>query len=66
MRDLVERHLPAECRECETWRHVTVFRVFGPRRGDHAGRRTFQSCFYGRAHAGTECLVHCRDNWGLH
>jgi hypothetical protein len=23
MRDLVERHLPAECRERETWRHVT-------------------------------------------
>ena len=23
MRDLVELHLPAECRERETWRHVT-------------------------------------------
>jgi len=34
------------------------FRVFGPRRGDHAGRRTFQFCFYGRKHSGTESLVH--------
>jgi len=24
MRDLVERHLPAECRERETWRHVAA------------------------------------------
>jgi hypothetical protein len=24
IRELVERHLPAECRERETWRHVSV------------------------------------------
>jgi hypothetical protein len=24
IRELVERHLPAECRERETWRHVTA------------------------------------------
>jgi hypothetical protein len=24
MRELVERHLPAECRERETWRHVAA------------------------------------------
>jgi len=30
------------------------FRVFGPRRGDHAGRRTFQFCFV--AFAGFDCL----------
>src|SRR5262249_35456373 len=31
--------------------------VFGSRRSDNANRRTFQPCFYGLAHTGTECLV---------
>jgi len=35
-----------------------VFWISGPRRRDDANRRTFQSQFYGRAHAGTKCLVH--------
>jgi len=26
--------------------------------GQHEIRRTFQSRFYGRAHAGTECVIH--------
>ena len=34
-----------------------VFRLFGSRRGDDTNRRTFQPRCYGRAHAGTECLV---------
>jgi hypothetical protein len=35
-----------------------VSRGLCSRRRDDAHRRTFQSCFYGRAHAGTERLIH--------
>jgi len=32
--------------------------VLSSRRTDDANRRTFQACFYGRTHAGTECIIH--------
>jgi len=31
--------------------------MFGSRRGHNTNRRTFQPCFYGCAHGGTESLV---------
>ena len=35
-----------------------VFGVLSSRRRDDTNRRTFQSRYYGLAHASTECLVH--------
>ncbi len=37
-----------------------VYRVFGSRRGDDAGRRAFQPRCYGRMHAGAERRVHVK------
>jgi hypothetical protein len=34
MRELVERHLPAECREVETWQHVAAQLNAAARGGD--------------------------------
>jgi len=34
IRELVERHLPAECRERETWQHVTARLNTAARGGD--------------------------------
>ena len=52
---ILHRALRGDWRAGLCW---NVFRVSGSRRGDHTNRRTFQSCFYGRAHSGTECVVH--------
>src|SRR5215470_10047298 len=35
-----------------------VFWIAGPGRGDDTNRSSFQPCFYGRVHSGTERLVH--------
>ena len=35
-----------------------VFGVLGSRRGDYANRSILQPCFYGLAHADTECIIH--------
>src|SRR6516164_2656319 len=37
------------------------FGVLSSRRGDDTYRRTFQSLCYGRAHTGTECLIHIEE-----
>jgi hypothetical protein len=37
IRELVERHLPAECREWDTWRHVTTQMNAAVRGGDING-----------------------------
>src|SRR5215472_18013299 len=40
-----------------------VSRVLSSRRSDHTNRGTFQSRCYGRAHPGTECVVHLEVTW---
>ena len=35
-----------------------VFWIAGPGRGDDTNRSSFQPCFYGHTHTGTECVVH--------
>src|SRR6516165_7091271 len=40
-----------------------VSRVLSSRRSDNTNRGTFQSRCYGRAHPGTECVVHLEVTW---
>src|SRR6516165_2042305 len=40
-----------------------VFRVLSSRQSDDTNRGTFQSRCYGRAHPGTECVVHLEVTW---